>query len=72
MVAKLLAKKDNPSYLQGSSALCQVVSLLSLHTGESLSGKPACLHAELERPPRHREGASGSEGWVFLQHAVHE
>lgn len=62
MVAELLAKKGNPCYLQGSSALCQVVFLLSLHTGESLSGEPVCLHTELERPLRHREGASGAAG----------
>lgn len=60
MAAELSAEKSDPSYLQDSSVLCQVVSLL-----RSRSGECACPHVELGRPLRHREGASGDAGWAF-------
>lgn len=66
MVAEPLAKEGSPSYLHGSFALCQLVFLLSLPTGESPSGE-----LELERPLRRREGTSGAAGWASLQHTVH-
>lgn len=72
MVAELLIEKDGPSYQQGSSASCWVVSLLGPPTGGPLSGHPACPDMEPGRPLRHREGISGATGWASLQHTVCE